>query len=62
MKHCVMKAYGGGCIDSYFLDLHECLALSLGRFTPGERAPDIRWIGGSVDPRADLDEWKREIS
>jgi len=26
-----------------------------GRFTPRERAPCTRWIGGWVDPRAGLD-------
>jgi hypothetical protein len=26
-----------------------------GRFTPGERAPGTHWIGGSMDPRANLD-------
>jgi hypothetical protein len=26
------------------------------RFTPGERAPGIHWIGGWVDPRAGLDD------
>jgi hypothetical protein len=26
-----------------------------GRFTPGERAPGIHWIGGWVDLRAGLD-------
>jgi hypothetical protein len=25
------------------------------RFTPGDRAPVINWIGGCVDPRAGLD-------
>jgi hypothetical protein len=25
-----------------------------GRITPGERAPGIRWTGGSVDPRTGL--------
>jgi hypothetical protein len=26
-----------------------------GRFTPGEKAHDIHWIGAWVDPRAGLD-------
>jgi hypothetical protein len=26
------------------------------RFTPGERAPGTHWIGGWVDPRADMDD------
>jgi hypothetical protein len=26
------------------------------RFTPGERAPGIRWTGGWVSPRAGLDD------
>jgi hypothetical protein len=32
-----------------------------GRFTPGERAAGIHWIGGWVDPRAglnDMEKWK----
>jgi hypothetical protein len=27
-----------------------------GRFTPGERAPDIHWKGGFVGPRTNLDD------
>jgi hypothetical protein len=30
-----------------------------GRFTPGERAPGIHWIGGWVDLRAGLDDLKK---
>jgi hypothetical protein len=33
-----------------------------GRFTPSERAPGVRWIGGWVDPRAGMDDMeKREF-
>jgi hypothetical protein len=32
----------------------------LGRFIPGEIAPDTRWIGGWVGPRAGLDAVKRK--
>jgi hypothetical protein len=31
-------------------------------FTPGERAPGTHWIGGLVDSRAGLDDWRRENS
>jgi hypothetical protein len=30
-----------------------------GRFTPGERAPGIHWIGGWVDIRAGLDDLEK---
>jgi hypothetical protein len=41
----------------------EVSASCSGRFTSGERAPDIHWIGGLVDPRAVLDAVaKRKIS
>jgi hypothetical protein len=37
--------------------------VSLGRYTPGERAPGTHWIGGWVGPRAGLDApEKRKIS
>jgi hypothetical protein len=56
-----MKAYGG--VDVYIhiflisaLAAGECSASRPGRFTPGERSPGIHWIGGWVDPRADLDD------
>jgi hypothetical protein len=54
-----MKAYGGGCMDPYFLDLgtswrwmviFTSLPLYLQVNTPG-----THWIGGCVDPRASLD-------
>jgi hypothetical protein len=45
---------------STFLDLvlvgGEWSASRSCRFTPGERAPVTHWIGGSVDPRAGLDD------
>jgi hypothetical protein len=37
------------------LDGSEWWASRPGRFTPGERAPNIHVIGGWVDPRAGLD-------
>jgi hypothetical protein len=37
------------------LDGGEWSALSPGRFTPRERAPDTHWIGGWVGPRTVLD-------
>jgi hypothetical protein len=62
-----MKAYGG--VD---VQIHISLTSALvgcewsvshpGSFTPGERSPGPHWIGGSVDPRASLDDVKkREI-
>jgi hypothetical protein len=36
------------------LDGGEWSSSHPGRFTPGERDPGIRWIGGWVDPRAGL--------
>jgi len=33
----------------------EWSASGYGRFTPGERAPALLWIGGWVGTRADLD-------
>jgi hypothetical protein len=52
-----MKAYGGVDMYSHIsltsaLVGGEWLASRLGRFTPGERAPGIHWIGGWVGPRA----------
>jgi hypothetical protein len=32
-----------------------------GHFTPGERAPGTHWIGGWVNPRADLDDEEKKI-
>jgi hypothetical protein len=32
-----------------------------GRFTPGERAPGIHWIGGWVGPRAGLDDVEKTL-
>jgi hypothetical protein len=56
-----MKAYGG--VDVH---VHIFLALALVggersvsrpcRFTPGESAPDIHWVGAWVDPRIGLDD------
>jgi hypothetical protein len=38
------------------LDGGEWSASRLGRFTPRERAPDTRWIGGWVGPRRSVEE------
>jgi hypothetical protein len=62
-----MKAYGGVDVSIHILLTSalaggEWSALRPGRFTPGERAPAIHWIGGWVDPRAGLDDVeKREF-
>jgi hypothetical protein len=49
---------GGGDIDWLFLTLtldgSEWSVSCPGHFTPGERTPGTHWIGGWVDPRADL--------
>jgi hypothetical protein len=49
-----MKAYGE--VD---LGTTQRPASSSCLFTPGERVPDIHWIGGWVDPRADLDNMEK---
>jgi hypothetical protein len=55
-----MEAYGG--VDVYnhiFLTsalVGEWSASRLCRFTPGERARGIHWIGDWVGPRTDLDD------
>jgi hypothetical protein len=53
-----MKAYGGGCIHPYFLDLgtswSEWPASRPCRFTPGEIAIGTHWIRGWVGPSAGL--------
>jgi hypothetical protein len=57
-----MKTYGGGgCIDPcVFLTPApvggEWSASRPGHFTPRERGPGIRWIGGWMGPRAGLDD------
>jgi hypothetical protein len=56
-----MKAYGGvDVLIQIFLNSAltggEWSASRPGRFTPGERAPGTRWIGGWVNPRAGLDD------
>jgi hypothetical protein len=55
-----MKAYRGVevQIHSYLtsaLDGGEWLASRPGHFTPREKGPGIRWMGGWVGPRAGLD-------
>jgi hypothetical protein len=37
----------------------EWLASRPCRFTPGERAKGTHWIGGWVDPRADVDDMEK---
>jgi hypothetical protein len=37
----------------------EWSASRTGRYTPEERASGTHWIGGCVDPRADLDDVKK---
>jgi hypothetical protein len=56
-----MKAYGG--VDVYIhifstsaLVRGERSVSRPGRFTPRERAPGTRWIGGWVDPRVGVDD------
>jgi hypothetical protein len=59
-----MKVYGG--VDAY---IHIFLTSALGgekwsdslprHFIPGDRAPGTNWLGGWVDPRADLDDMKK---
>jgi hypothetical protein len=51
------KKNGDGCIDPHFLDLGT--SSLFGRFTPGERAPGVHWIGGWVGLRAGLDDMKK---
>jgi hypothetical protein len=61
-----MKAYGG-----VYVLIHILLTSTLAggewsasrphRFTPGERAPGIYWIG-SVDPRAGLGDMEKKSS
>jgi hypothetical protein len=59
VKHYAMKAWGSGGTAPFFLtsalDGGECSASRPCRFTPGERARGIHWIGGWVGPRAGLD-------
>jgi hypothetical protein len=57
---CHEGVWGSGCIDPHFLDLGTSWrwwsASQPGRFTPGERASSIYWIGGWVDPRAGVED------
>jgi hypothetical protein len=63
-----MKTYGGVDVQTHVfltsaLAEGEWSASRPGRFTPGERAPSIHWIGGWVSPRSGLDAMKKkEIS
>jgi hypothetical protein len=59
-----MKTYEGVDIEIYvFLTPtiieSEGSVSRPGRFIPGERAPGTNFIGGWVDPRADLDDMKK---
>jgi hypothetical protein len=59
-KHNAMREYGGVDVQIHIfltsaLALGEWSTSRPGRFTPGKRSPGIHWIGGSVDPRAGLD-------
>jgi hypothetical protein len=49
-KHHIMKAYLTSALDG-----GEWSASRPGHFTPRERAPGTRWIGGWVGPRAVMD-------
>jgi hypothetical protein len=56
-----MKTYGGVDVKIHIfftsaLAGGEWSASRPGRFTPGEKAVGIHWIGVWVDPRADLDD------
>jgi hypothetical protein len=56
-----MKAYGGVDVYTHVFFISalvggEWSASRLCRFTPGEMAPGTHWIGGWVEPRADLDD------
>jgi hypothetical protein len=61
VKHYAMKAYRGGDVQIHIfltsaLLEGECSGSRPSRFTTGERAPVTHWIGGWVDPRADVDD------
>jgi hypothetical protein len=59
-----MKTYGGADVQ-----VHTIFTSALvggewsdsrpGRFTHGERGPGTHWIGGLVDPRADLNDMEK---
>jgi hypothetical protein len=56
-----MKVYGRVDVQIHILLTSalvkgEWSASYPGRFTPGERSPGTHWIGGSVGPRAGLDD------
>jgi hypothetical protein len=44
------------------LDGGKRLVSRPGRFTAGEKAPGTPWIGGWVDPRNDLDIWRKFLA
>jgi hypothetical protein len=62
-----MKTYGGVDVWTHvFLTTvlvgGEWSASGPGRFTPGERAPGIHWIGGWVGPELICTTWRIENS
>jgi hypothetical protein len=64
MKHYDEKAYRGGDEWTHVfltapLVIDEWLGSCPCRFTPVEKAYDIHWIGGWVDPRAGLADMKK---
>jgi hypothetical protein len=59
-----MKAYGGVDVEIHIfltsaLVGGEWSASRPCRFTPGERAPVIHWIGGCVNPGGGLDDMEK---
>jgi hypothetical protein len=60
-----MKTYGGVDVKihvflTWTLDGGEWSASRPGRFTPGERAPGIHWIGAGWAPEPIWTTWKGE--
>jgi hypothetical protein len=59
IKHYAMKGYGGVDVQIHIFLTSALVGVSGQLHSrplyPGERAPGNHWIGGWVDPRADLD-------